>query len=247
MTESSAVAGPELRSAIAEVRKGIERACARAGRRPEEVSLVAVTKTVPIEVIRTAREAGLEQFAENHANELAEKAPVITATWHFVGKLQTGTATRVADHADLIHSAEPGRALERVAARATRRGKRIRCLVQVDFTGRRQGASPEEAEGFLRTASSLPSIELVGLMTLPPWTGDTEATRTWFARLRHLRDELRERWPALTDLSMGMSGDYEVAVEEGATMVRVGTAIFGPRPTGRSPDSGRSRAGRGLH
>src|SRR5438445_4658716 len=148
MTESSAVAGPELRSAIAEVRRGIERACARAGRRPEEVLIVAVTKTVPIEVIRAAQEAGLEHFAENHANELAEKASLVPATWHFVGKLQTGTATRVADHTDMIHSAEPGRAVERVAARAARRGKRIRCLAQVDFTGRRQGASPEEVEGF---------------------------------------------------------------------------------------------------
>jgi len=245
VAEPSVAGRPDLREAIDRVRGGIQRASARAGRRSNEVVLVAVTKTVPIEAIRLARGAGLEHLAENHANELAEKAPQVPATWHFVGKLQTGTAPRVADHADVVHSAEPGRALEQVAARAARSGKQIRCLVQVDFTGRRQGVSPEEVEGFLRTAESLAGIELVGLMTLPPWTDDPEATRPWFTRLRELRDQLRERWDGLAELSMGMSGDYEVAVEEGATMVRVGTALFGPRPPGRVPDSDVSPGGRG--
>ena len=245
MADPSVVRRPDLRAAIDQVRGGIERACARAGRRSNEVVLVAVTKTVPIEAIRVARAAGLEHFAENHANELAEKAPLVPATWHFVGMLQTGTAPRVADHANVVHSAEPGRAFERVAARAARRGKQLRCLVQVDFTGRRQGVSPEEVEEFLRTAEGIAGIEPVGLMTLPPWTEDSEATRPWFARLRELRDQLREKWPGLSELSMGMSGDYEVAVEEGATMVRVGTALFGPRPPGRVPGSDRRPGGRG--
>ncbi len=245
MADPLVVGRPDLRAAIDQVRGGIERACARAGRRSNEVVLVAVTKTVPIEAIRVARATGLEHFAENHANELTEKAPLVAATWHFVGKLQTGTAPRVSDHADVVHSAEPGQALERVAARAARRGKQIRCLVQVDFTGRRQGVSPKEVEEFLRTAEGLAGIELVGLMTLPPWMHDPEATRPWFARLRELRDQLRENRPGLSELSMGMSGDYEVAVEEGATMVRVGTALFGPRPPGRVPDSDGSPGGRG--
>jgi len=242
---TSVVRPPELDAAIHAVRSGIERACIRAGRGPAEVVLVAVTKTVPVELIRLARAGGLEHFGENHAGELAEKAPLVPATWHFVGKLQSGTAPRVADHADVIHSAEPGRALERVASRAARHGRRIRFLAQVDFTGRRQGVGPDDVEPFLRTAQRLPGIEMVGLMTLPPLADPPEATRPWFARLRELRDSLHERWPGLSELSMGMSGDYEVAVEEGATMVRVGTALFGPRPGGRVPDSRGSR-GRGL-
>ena len=245
MADPSVGRVPDLRAAIDQVRAGIARACDRAGRTSNEVVLVAVTKTVSIEAIRTARTMGLEHFAENYAGELAEKAPLVPATWHFVGKLQSGTAARVADHADVVHSAEPGRALERVAARAARGGKQIRCLVQVDFTGRRQGVSPEEVVEFLGTAEGLAGIEPVGLMTLPPWTEDPEATRPWFAKLRELRDQLREVRPGLTELSMGMSGDYEVAVEEGATMVRVGTALFGPRPPGRVPDSDRSPGRRG--
>ncbi len=240
MAEPSAVGRPDLRHAIEGVRSGIERACHRAGRRAEEVSLVAVTKTVPVEIVQAARAAGVEHFGENHAGDLAAKAALVPATWHFLGKLQSGTAPRVADHARVIHSAEPGKALERVAGRAERAGKRIPCLIQVDFTGRRQGVGPEEVEFFLHAslAPILAGIEVVGLMTLPPWTGDPEATRPWFTRLREIRDELHERWPGLTELSMGMSGDYEVAVEEGATMVRVGTALFGPRPEGAVPDTG---------
>jgi hypothetical protein len=116
----------------------------------------------------------------------------------------------------------------------------------VDFTGRRQGAPPEDVEAFLHSVEGLPGIEMVGLMTLPPLSEDPEGSRRWFAGLRELRDELRERWPGLAELSMGMSADYAVAVEEGATMVRVGTALFGARPRGRAPDSGGSPGGPGL-
>jgi hypothetical protein len=236
----------DLRRAIDGVRSGIEDACARAGRRPDEVVVVAVTKTVPVNVVRAARAAGLAHFGENHAGELAEKAPAVPATWHFLGKLQSGTAPRVADHADVIHSAEAGPALERVAHRAARNGKRIPCLVQVDFTGHRQGVPPEEVEAFLHGVQGLAGIEMVGLMTLPPFAEDPEDSRRWFAELRELREELRKRWEGLKELSMGMSGDYEVAVEEGATMVRVGTALFGARPRGRAPDSGGSAGERGF-
>ena len=235
---SEMVDRPDLHQTVQSVRSGIARACARAGRRPDEVLLVAVTKSVPLDTIRSARAEGLEHFGENRANELAEKAPHVTATWHFLGKLQAGTAPRVADHAHVIHSAEAGRAVERVSGRAARADRRIPSLVQVDFTGTRQGIRPEEVATFLRHAERLPGIELVGLMTLPPWTGDPEETRPWFARLRELRDRLGRAWPRLTELSMGMSADYEVAVEEGATMVRVGTALFGLRPPGRGLDSG---------
>jgi pyridoxal phosphate enzyme (YggS family) len=222
--------GASLREAISIVRSRISDACRRSGRSPQEVTLVAVTKTVPIDVVRKARQAGIEHFAENYANELKAKAPEVPATWHFIGKLQRGTAGHVADHATVVHSAEPGEALQRIAARAARTGTTIRCLVQVDFTGGRNGVPPEDIPGFAATAEGMVGISLVGLMTLPPWSGDPEATRRYFARLRELRDALQRGHPAVQELSMGMSGDYEVAVEEGATMVRVGRSIFGPRP-----------------
>jgi uncharacterized pyridoxal phosphate-containing UPF0001 family protein len=135
----------------------------------------------------------------------------------------------------VIHSAEPGRALEQVATRAARRGANLACLVQVDFTGTRQGVRPEDAQAFVKEASGLDGIDITGLMTLPPWSEDPEATRPFFARLRALRDELARDHPGVRELSMGMSGDYEVAVEEGATMVRIGTALFGPRPARKTP------------
>ena len=219
-----------LRDAVAAVRSGIESACGRSARAPHEVLLVAVTKTVPVQVIEAARAEGLHDFAENYAKELTTKAAEIEATWHFIGKLQRGTAHGVAEHADVVHSAEPGRALERLAARATLRRKIVRCLLQVDFTGRRQGVAPEEAATATKACGSLEGVHLVGLMTLPPLTADPEASRPYFARLRALRDRLQKVHPDVAELSMGMSGDYEVAVEEGATMVRVGTALFGARP-----------------
>jgi pyridoxal phosphate enzyme (YggS family) len=224
-----------LRAAVAAVRSGIVAACRRSGREPGGVLLVAVTKTVPVHLIEVARSEGIRDFAENYANELATKAPLVTATWHFVGKLQRGTAHRIAVHADVVHSAEPGRALERLGARAVSEGRSVRCLVQVDFTGRRQGVEPDDVPAALERCSSVGGIELVGLMTLPPWTGDPEATRPYFARLRALRNRMQETRPEVAELSMGMSADYEVAVEEGATMVRVGTALFGERPARGMP------------
>jgi PLP dependent protein len=224
-----------LPTAIDAVRSGVESACLRSGRDPGEVLLVAVTKLVPLEVIAAARMEGILDFAENYANELAAKAPHVEATWHFIGKLQRGTVHRVADHADVVHSAEPGRTLDRLAARAASGARILRTLLQVDFSGRGQGVAPEDATDAVRACVSIEGLRLVGLMTLPPWTGDPEATRPYFARLRTLRDRIKQTHPEVVELSMGMSGDYEVAVEEGATMVRVGTALFGPRPERRMP------------
>jgi PLP dependent protein len=229
-------APPSIQEAVARVRVRMAAACVRSGRDPESVTLVAVTKTVPLETVRLARAAGVADLAENYANELAAKAQAVPATWHFVGKVQAGTAPKVADHAEVIHSAEPGRALERVGARAARNTRMLRCLIQVDFTGRRQGVGPEQLSEAIRRISELEGLLVAGLMTLPPWTAEAEAARPYFARLRRLRDDLQAGWPGLIELSMGMSGDYEVAIEEGATMVRVGTALFGERPARRAAD-----------
>jgi pyridoxal phosphate enzyme (YggS family) len=222
-----------LSTAIGAVRERIASACARSGRPPDAVTLVAVTKSFPVAAVRAAAALGLEDFAENYASELARKAQVVPARWHFIGKLQAGTAPRVADHASVIHSGEPGRAIERVAHRAAREGRTLRCLIQVDFTGRRQGVDPTEIDAAVDAMAVLEGIELVGLMTLPPFTEDLERTRVSFRMLRELRDRVRSVRPQMAELSMGMSADYEVAVEEGATMVRVGTALFGVRPPRR--------------
>jgi PLP dependent protein len=226
-------ASGDLARSIRRVRQRLAEAARRSGREPERITLVAVTKTIPIETVRAAFDLGLTVFGENYAAELARKAPSMPASWHFIGRLQAGTAPKVADHADVIHSGGPGHALQRVAQRAERMGRRIRCLIQVDFTGLRQGVGPEELREALQQAGALPGIELTGLMTIPPWTGDPEASRLYFRRLRELRDGVQSAWPGVVDLSMGMSEDYEAAVEEGATMVRIGTALFGARPRGR--------------
>ena len=219
----------------------IENACRRSNRRPEDVTLVAVTKFVPVPVVQEAAAAGLHDFGENYAAELTEKASVIRARWHFVGTLQASNVARITDHADVIHSAVPGAVLERTARRASRVGKVIPCLIQVDFTGRRHGVGPEEVTAAVRAARSLEGIHVVGLMTLPPLEPDPESARPYFARLRELRDGLGSDWAELRELSMGMSADYQVAVEEGATMWRIGTALFGDRQRKRTPES----AGRG--
>jgi PLP dependent protein len=244
-------AGPDprteaIRAAAAGVARGIAEACDRADRDPAGVRLVAVTKTVPPQTVGLALEAGLKEFGENYAAELARKAAEIPALWHFLGNVQTGTAARIAESASVIHSAEPGGGLEAVARRAAARGRTIECLAQVDFTGRRQGVDPEDVEPFLQAAASLPGVRFVGLMTLPPLAPDPELSRPYFARLRTIRDRLRDRWPEVVELSMGMSGDFPVAVEEGATMVRVGTALFGERPVLRGNPHDRRPAGGGA-
>ena len=224
------VDGARLGQALGAVRSRIEAACRRSGRDASDVRLIAVTKTVGVDAIAAARDLGVTDFGENYAKELAAKASRIDATWHFVGKVQRGTAAVLATHADVVHSAEPGEGIARLAKRAEKAGRTIPCLVQVDYTGRRQGVAEEDVGAFVAEAAGLPGIRIIGLMTLPPPADRAEDARPYFARLRQLRDRLRKSLPEVRELSMGMSFDYEVAVEEGATMVRVGTALFGDRP-----------------
>ncbi len=239
-----AVSDP-IEAAVAEIRARIRAACERVGRDPDDVLLVAASKGASIERIRRAAAAGVADFGENYARELAAKAPRVQATWHFIGRLQRGTAPMVAEHAEVVHSGGPGHGLERLSRHAQRMGRTVRCLVQVDETGHRQGVAPQDVPAFVPWASAFIGIRLVGLMTLPVFTGDPESARPSFARLRELRDRLRRTWPELRDLSMGMSADYEVAAEEGATMVRVGTALFGARPAGGPGGPGGRRDAQG--
>jgi hypothetical protein len=215
-----------LEAALDAVRSRISAACERSGRRPEDVRLVAVTKGVEPDVVDLARRAGVREFGENYVKDLERKSGAVPeATWHFVGRLQRNKVRRVLDAAEVIQTLEPGRSTERLLELASGRDSVPQCLVEVDFTGGRVGVAPEELESFaLGLAGN--GLAPSGLMTVAP-AGDDP--RPWFRRLRQLRDGLRERLEEVTELSMGMSADLEVAVEEGATMVRVGTAIFGPR------------------
>jgi PLP dependent protein len=229
----------ELEANLRSVRTAIGAAAERAGRDPVDVTLIGVTKTLPASVVTWAAEAGLGDLGENYVQELAAKrASAPRVRWHFIGPLQSHTAHRVAANADVVHSAVPSHALDRLAARAVREQRTVPVLLQVDDAGVHAGVPPEDAEAALRSISEIEGIEAVGLMTLPPEPSDPEDSRPHFARLRTLRDDLRKRVPDLRELSMGMSLDYEIAVEEGATMVRVGTALFGSRP---SPEPGFDR------
>ncbi len=220
----------DLESNLARVRSGILRASEMAGRDPDDVTLVAVTKTLPTEAVEAAASFGVRDFGENHVNELRGKARDLPdVRWHYVGALQSGTAKHVADVADFIHGLEPGGAVVRLAQRAVARGRVLPVLIQVDFTGERHGVAPEDLPGFAREVASLDGLLLSGLMTLPPMPESPEDCRPFFRRLREMRDGLAQTFPQVVELSMGMSLDYEVAVEEGATMVRVGTALFGER------------------
>jgi PLP dependent protein len=225
--DSAAVA-----SNVARARERLAMACSRVGRDPAEVRIVAASKTVPSGGVVAARDAGIEEFGENYVEELRDKRGAVDGVrWHFIGTLQSRTAPRVAELADVVQTLAPGRAAQRLARRAAERGTPVDALIEVDFAGRGWGVEPEACERFADAAAGLDGIRLVGLMTLPPLTRTAEEARPYFVRLRELRDRVAEHHPQALQLSMGMSLDYEVAAEEGATIVRIGTALFGARPS----------------
>ncbi len=219
------------------IRERIRAACERSGREPSSVRLVAAGKTVPALVLSWVRGAGVEDFGENYVKELrAKKGEVGGGTWHYIGILQSHTARHVAELADVVETVVPGRAMGRLARRAAARGRRLPALLEVDLTGQRSGVVPERVREAADAVAGSEGLELRGLMTLPPLPETPEGSRTYFRRLRELSAEVTDAYPRAVELSMGMSLDYEVAIEEGATMVRIGTALFGPRPpaaTGR--------------
>jgi pyridoxal phosphate enzyme (YggS family) len=220
-----------IAEAVAQVRGRIAAAAERAGRRPEEVTLVAVTKGVALARIREAAAAGVTDLGESRVQEAAPKVAALRAEvrWHLVGHLQRNKAGLAAGLFAVIHSLDSVRLAETLSRHAP---QRVDVLVQVNIAREPQkyGVPPDALANVLRGAASLPGIRLVGLMTIPPLHSDPEHARPVFRRLRALRDEVAKvLGTALPHLSMGMSDDYEVAVEEGATLVRVGRAIFGPR------------------
>ncbi|MEX0985085.1 MAG: YggS family pyridoxal phosphate-dependent enzyme [Actinomycetota bacterium] len=217
---------------VARIRSAIADAARRAGRSSEDVTLVAAAKRVSASAIEEAVAAGVTAIGENYVTELRAARSAVAAPgirWHYIGALRSGTAHHVADLADVVETVAGERAARRLAGRAERAGRRLDVLLEVDFTGERTGLAPGELGAAASVIGGLDGLRLRGLMTVPPLTPTAEEARPWFARLRELREGLAPAHPAVLDLSMGMSLDYEVAVEEGATMVRIGTALFGPR------------------
>jgi hypothetical protein len=217
---------------VERVRAQIAVAAKVAGREPSSVELVAAAKGQPVEAVRAAVEAGVVAVGHNYVQELRTAVAgtsELVVSWHYIGALRSGTAHNVADLADVVETVSSERPARRLAGRAARNARRIGVLLEVDFTQARTGAPPAQVPALADLVASLEGLRLRGLMTVPPLGESAEAARPWFARLRELRERIRRDHPDLLDLSMGMSLDYAVAVEEGATMVRIGTALFGPR------------------
>jgi pyridoxal phosphate enzyme (YggS family) len=235
---------------LARVRERIAAAARRAGRRPEEVTLVAVTKTHPAHVVTAAYQAGLRDLGENRVEEASGKIPIVQEQvavsdrirWHMIGHLQRRKAGLAVALFDIIHSVDSLRLAQRIDRMAAESEKVMPVLLEVNVSGEASkygfeqspAAGPEERAAFLADVAqilALPHLRLCGLMTMAPIVADPEEARPVFVALRMLRDELGRRFPEADwrELSMGMTDDFEVAVEEGATLVRVGRAIFGER------------------
>ncbi len=228
----------DLRANLGRVQEAVARACARAGRSPDHVLLIAVSKTMDVERVRLAIAAGVAALGENRVQEAKEKIEALgrPVPWHLIGSLQTNKAKDAARLFDWIHSVDRLELAQELSRRAPGGERTLNVLLQVNLGDEPQkgGVAAAELKRLHDAVIGLPGLTVRGLMAIPPATEQPEQARPYFRRLRELRDEL-----GLEHCSMGMSADYEVAIEEGATMVRVGTAIFGARaPHGASPHPG---------
>lgn len=220
---------------IANLKEEIASACRRASRSEHEVALMAVSKVHPAEAILEAYEAGQRLFGENRVQEFEQKSPTVgelkDATFHLIGPLQSNKTNKAAELFDAIDAVDALKIAQRLDAAAKARSKRLPLLIEVKLSHEesKHGVAPEELPTLLDAMRELTSVEAVGLMTVPPWSEDAETARPYFRELRRLRDEALNSHPNLTQLSMGMSNDFRVAIEEGSTCIRVGTAIFGKR------------------
>lgn len=228
----------DLRTRYQAILGSAHEAAIAAGRLPDTVRVLAVSKTQPIETIHAALEAEITAFGENYAQEFRDKASrltsdALTAEWHFIGHLQTNKVKMIAPYVSCIHSVDSARLAQEISKAASALGKTIDVLLQVNTSGEesKSGCEPHEIYALAEAALKEPNIRVRGLMTIAAFSDDAEFVRPMFRSLRSLRDELRTRFPeaSFDELSMGMSGDYAAAIQEGSTMIRVGTAIFGER------------------
>jgi PLP dependent protein len=234
MSEILIMETPDIAANVARIRQRIAAAAERAGRPPSDITLIAVTKTVEAARIREAFTAGLSDFGENYVQEARAKIAEIPADpdkicWHFIGHLQSNKAKYSVELFSLIHSVDNYQLAQEIDKQASKRGKTQRALLEVNLSGSptRAGVVPEQALTLAEQVARLKNVRLQGLMGMAPATEDAEGARSHFARLRRLWDELPPENRRV--LSMGMSGDFEIAIEEGATHVRIGTALFGRR------------------
>lgn len=221
---------------LAEVERRVCAACERAGRPREEVTLIAVSKTKPVSMIEELLPGGTRDFGENKVQELCEKYGQLPKEirWHLIGHLQRNKVKYVVDKACLIHSVDSLRLAETISEEAVKRQLTVPVLIEVNVAGEESkfGVSPEETEELIREIAKLPGVAVKGLMTIAPFVENPEENRVHFANLKKLCVDIKMKNidnVSMNVLSMGMTGDYEVAIEEGATMIRVGTGIFGER------------------
>jgi PLP dependent protein len=218
-----------LKQKLDQVESRIVAAAARAGRKRSDIQLVAVTKKFPAAVLREAYELGLRDFGENYVQEFEAKRTELaglldSARYHFIGHLQSNKTKIAAQIFDVIHTVDSAKIATRLDAEAGGAGLEVLIEVKLSTEPAKAGAAPGEVPALVEAIRGCPHLRLLGLMTMPPWSDDAETSRPYFARLRELAVK-----NGLGQLSMGMSHDLEVAIEEGATIVRVGTALFGPR------------------
>jgi pyridoxal phosphate enzyme (YggS family) len=230
MPEVSHLGPDQATSRLLSIRRKIDQALAEAGRAPGEVSLLAVSKTFSVENINSFGQAGQKAFGESYIQEASEKIPQLPSdyVWHFIGHLQTNKAKYAASLFSVIHSLDKLELAAELEKRLDRLDKHIEVYVQVNVSGEesKSGLAPEGLPYFLEALSNFKRLKPLGLMTMPPYDPDPEVSRPYFVRLRELRDK---HCPDLKGLSMGMSDDFQVAISEGSTIVRVGTALFGHR------------------
>ena len=239
--------GPQnLALNLASVRERIARAAARAGRNADSITLVGASKSQPATAIEAAARAGLTDFGESYVQETLRKLtelcdPAVShlppLTWHFIGRLQANKTRTVAEHFSWVHALDRPKLAERLSAQRPFHSPALNVCIEVNLAGEeaKGGVNPAEVEALVSTIAALPRLKLRGLMCLPPEERGEDAQRRWFAELRRLFERLNAQGAALDTLSMGMTADLEAAILEGATLVRVGTGIFGPRP--RRPDT----------
>ncbi len=225
-----------FRERLARVEHDIAGACARVGRRRADVTLVAASKSQPIDVLRHAVTCGIRIFGENRVQEGRDKAAHLPGvTWHLLGPLQSNKVRMALEVFGTLHALDRPSIIAAVDREAGRRGRRVAAFIEVNLAlePSKHGFAPTDLVGQREVFESVEHLDLLGLMAIPPAGTDAEASRPWFRQLAALRDQVgaSQRWPGFVGaLSMGMSDDFEVAIEEGATHVRVGTSLFGARP-----------------
>ena len=241
MAETKSIDVQAIAERYAAVRERIEHACQRAGRRADDITLVGVTKTFPLAMVEAGYEVGLRHFGENRARELRDKAQQHPGrfnggdlNWHMIGHLQRNKAKFVARHADCFECLDSPRLAKELNKRAAKNDRVMPCLVQVNISGADQkyGLAPDDTHEFLDRLAAFDHLDVRGLMAMAAYAEDPEAVRPQFRRMRELFETYDARHhPTVTmdTLSLGMSNDFEVAIEEGSTMIRLGSALFGPR------------------